>query len=303
MSGDIAPGRALLARFRRRAKPQAEGHGVRQIRRAEAFGRRPFDWSRRAFVSMAVNISAYLATMALVAWLIVQGTNSFGYRWQWYRVPRFIVREIDGEWYAGPLLRGLGVTIEIASLALVFAMIFGLIGAALRLSKSVVGRAIGTAYVEIVRNMPLLIQMYLFYFVIAQILGLDRYPAAVWCLATFQGAYLTEVFRAGISAVSRGQWEAASSLGLRWGLTFRKIVLPQALRMVIPPLTNQSISLVKQSAIVSVIAVFDLTTEGRNIIADTFMTFEIWLTVAAIYLCITTAMSITAGRIQSVLRT
>ena len=150
--------------------------------------------------------------------------------------------------------------------------------------------------------MPLLIQMYLFYFVLAQIFMIDRFPAAVWCLATFQGAYLTEIFRAGIQSVSRGQWEASLSLGMRSAATFWKIILPQAVRLVIPPLTNQAISLVKQSAIVSVIAVFDLATEGRNVIADTFMTFEIWLTVAFIYLCITTLMSIAAGRIEALVR-
>lgn len=268
----------------------------------EEFGRRKFSWTLRETRYVAVNVIAYLATIFAIGWLAVRGAQSFGYNWQWYRVPNFMFRVIDGEIYPGPLMRGLMVTLEVSAYSLVLAIIFGLVGAVLRLSPSRVGSFIGMLYVETIRNMPLLIQMYLFYFVLAQILKIDRFPAAVWCLATFQGAYLTEIFRAGIQSVPRGQWEAALSLGLRSGVTFWKIILPQAVRLVIPPLTNQSISLVKQSAIVSVIAVFDLATEGRNVIADTFMTFEIWLTVAFIYLCITTMMSLTAGRIEALVR-
>jgi polar amino acid transport system permease protein len=283
-----------------------KGGGTRpnRIRRMspEEFGRRKFAWTLRETRYVAVNVIAYLATIFTIGWLAVRGAQSFGYNWQWYRVPAFLFRVIDGEIYPGPLMRGVMVTLEVSAYSLVLAIIFGLIGAVLRLSPSRVGSFIGMLYVETIRNMPLLIQMYLFYFVLAQILKIDRFPAAVWCLATFQGAYLTEIFRAGIQSVPRGQWEAALSLGLRNGITFWKIILPQAVRLVIPPLTNQSISLVKQSAIVSVIAVFDLATEGRNVIADTFMTFEIWLTVAFIYLCITTLMSLTAGRIEALVR-
>ena len=283
-----------------------KGDGAKQsrIRKSspEEFGRRKLSWTIPDARYVAFNVAAYLATIFFIGWLLVRGAQSFGYNWQWYRVPAYLFRFIDGEIYPGPLVRGLMVTLEVSVYSLALAVLLGLLGAVLRLSHSRVGTLVGMLYVETIRNMPLLIQMYLFYFVLAQILMIDRFPAAVWCLATFQGAYLTEIFRAGIQSVPRGQWEASLSLGMRSAATFWKIILPQAVRLVIPPLTNQAISLVKQSAIVSVIAVFDLATEGRNVIADTFMTFEIWLTVAFIYFCITTLMSIAAGRIEALVR-
>jgi polar amino acid transport system permease protein len=105
---------------------------------------------------------------------------------------------------------------------------------------------------------------------------------------------MSEAMRGAVMAVPRGQWESAAALGLKEGATYRTVVLPQALRLALPALTGRAVSLVKASAIVSVIAVFDLTTEGRNIISDTFMTFEIWLVVAALYLLITTPLSFAA---------
>ncbi|MCB1806535.1 MAG: ABC transporter permease subunit, partial [Candidatus Competibacteraceae bacterium] len=97
---------------------------------------------------------------------------------------------------------------------------------------------------------------------------------------------------------ARGQWEASSSIGLGRLQTYRYIVLPQAVPLMLPPLTSLVINLIKNSAIVSVIAVFDLTTEGRNIIADTFMSFEIWLTVAAMYLVLTVTLSVLVGLLE-----
>ncbi len=107
----------------------------------------------------------------------------------------------------------------------------------------------------------------------------------------FQGAYSAEIFRAGLQGIPRGQLEAAESLGLSQIDSYRFVVIPQMFRKIIPPLTNEAVSLVKNSSIVSIMAIFDLTTEGRNIVADTAMPFEVWFTVAAIYLCITLTLS------------
>jgi polar amino acid transport system permease protein len=180
----------------------------------------------------------------------------------------------------------------------VLTVVFGLVAAILRQSGSLVGGALVRIYVEVIRNTPLLVQLYLFYFVLSPILGIDRYWTGVLCLAVFEGAFAAEIFRAGIEAVSKGQWEAGRSLGLTTARLYRHIVLPQALRLVLPPLTGLSVSLVKHSAIVSVIAVFDLTNEGRNVIADTFLTFEIWLAVAAVYLVVTGTMSAAVGVLE-----
>ena len=175
--------------------------------------------------------------------------------------------------------------------------------ALLAMSHSIVGRAVARGYVELIRNTPLLVQIYLFYFVLAPILGIGRDMTGILALGLFEGAFAAEIIRAGIAAVPRGQWEAGESLGLSPWRVRRHIVLPQAARIVLPPLTSLAISLVKHSAIVSAIAIFDLTNEARNIIADTFLTFEIWLTIAGIYLLVTTTMSWCAALLERRLAT
>lgn len=229
--------------------------------------------------------------MALLAWAIVQGAASMTYVWQWHRVPQFLIRQVNGEYYLGALPRGLLVTLEISALAFILCVILGLVSAMLRLSASPVGRAVSRAYMESIRNTPLLVQIYLVYFVLGPILDIDRFAAGVLSLALFEGAFASEIFRAGILSIPRGQWEAAAAVGLSRAQTYRLVVLPQAVRIMLPPLTGLAVSLVKHSAIVSVIAIFELATEARNAISDTFLTFEIWLVTAAIYLIVTTTMS------------
>jgi polar amino acid transport system permease protein len=225
-----------------------------------------------------------------------------GYNWQWYRVPRYLFQVFEGELFLGPLLKGLIVTLEISALALVLTVGIGLGAALLRLSGSTAGRWLVTGYVEAIRNTPLLVQLYLVYFILAPIIGLDRFWAGVLCLAVFEGAFAAEIFRGGIMAVRRGQWEAAWALGLSRATAYRTIVIPQALRVILPPLAGLAVSLVKHSAIVSVIAIFDLTNEGRNVISDTFLTFEIWLTVAVLYLLVTVTLSLLVQALERRLR-
>jgi polar amino acid transport system permease protein len=110
-------------------------------------------------------------------------------------------------------------------------------------------------------------------------------------LSLFEGAYASEILRAGIVSIHRGQWEAAFSLGLNSYQTYRTIILPQAIRRILPPLSSQAISLIKDSALVSTIAIYDLTMQGQAIIAKTFLVFEVWFTVAAIYLAMTLMLS------------
>jgi polar amino acid transport system permease protein len=228
---------------------------------------------------------------ALLAWLIYLGATSMGYNWQWYRVPRYFYRVVDGELIWGPLVKGLLVTLQITLWSGILALAIGLATAILRLSRSASGYALATGYLELVRNTPLLVQMFLFYFVLAPIFGIERFWTGIICLAFFEAAFISEIIRGGILSVSRGQWEAASALGLDVSDVYRRVVLPQALPIMLPPLTSAIVNLIKNSAIVSTIAIFDLTTEGRNIIADTFMSFEIWFTVAGIYLVLTLSLS------------
>lgn len=233
----------------------------------------------------------FVLLLGLGAWGILIGAQAMPYRWQWHRVLPYLYKAYEGEIYLGPLPKGLGVTLVISAQGFLVALAAGLLAALLMLSNSAVGRTLSRCYVELIRNTPLLVQLYLFYFVLSPILGIGRQATGVLALGLFEGAFAAEIMRAGILAVPRGQTEAALSLGMKpWQVTFR-VVLPQAVRIVLPPLTSLSISLVKHSAVVSAIAIFDLTNEGRNAIADTYMTFEIWLTVAAMYLVVTTSMS------------
>ena len=235
---------------------------------------------------------AFLAVLIGLIGLIATGAGDLHYNWQWYRIPPYFYRIEHGAVYPGPLLRGLVVTLELTGWSLLLTIILGLAAALLQRSSSWAGHLVARVYVEIVRNTPLLVQLYLVYFILAPIMDLDRFVAAVLALAIFEGAFAAEIFRAGIEAIPRSQWEAGRALGLLPYAVYRCVILPQAIRLVLPPLTGLAISLIKHSALVSVIAVADLTTEGRNLIADTFMTFELWFTIAGMYLILTTSLSL-----------
>lgn len=236
-------------------------------------------------------IAQILILLVGIAWLLDSGAQAMGYSWQWERVPDYIAFYEDGRWWPAELMDGLVVTLQISAISLFFTLLFGLVTALLKLSNSAVGRALANLYIEVIRNTPLLVQIYILYFVIGPVIGLDRFSTAVLALALFQGAYTAEIFRGGLNSIEKGQFEAARSLGLSPFYTYFDVILPQLLQRTLPPLTNEVVSLIKNSSIVSVMAIFDLTTEGRNIVSETAMPFEIWFTVAAIYLFLTLSLS------------
>jgi len=252
--------------------------------------------------SPLIDVTKFLVLVVGVIWLMDRGTEQLGYNWQWYRIPKYIFQFHDGKLLFGPLMAGLMVTFRITAWSLVLAMIFGLVTAFFRLSNSFFARVVARGYLELIRNTPLLVQIFFLYFVLAPILDLSRFLAAVLALSLFEGAYASEIFRAGIVSIHKGQWEAAYSLGLSTFDAYRCIILPQAIRRILPPLTSQAISLIKDSALVSTIAIYDLTMEGRAVVADTFLTFEIWFTIAAMYLIITVAMSLVVNIMENRLR-
>ena len=252
--------------------------------------------------SPLINVTLFLAMVVGLIGLIGRGTEQLGYNWQWYQIPKYIFQFQDGKFQFGLLIEGLMVTFRITAWSLVLAMVLGLVTALLRLSDSFIARIVARGYLELIRNTPLLVQIFFLYFVLAPIFGFSRFFAAVLALSLFEGAYVSEIFRAGIVSIHRGQWEAAYSLGLNAYHQYRYIVLPQAIRRILPPLTSQAISLIKDSALVSTIAVYDLTMQGRAIIADTFLTFEIWFTIAAIYLIITVALSLVVNIMENRLK-
>ena len=231
-------------------------------------------------------------------WLLLRGAAEMHYVWQWHRVPQYLYKVIDGELIFGPLIDGLLVTLEISVYSIVLGLLIGLVTAFLRLSDSYSGKLLATVYLELVRNTPLLIQLFVFYFVLGPIFEIDRFWVAVLCISFFEGSFAAEIIRGGILSVPRGQTEAGASLGLSRAAIYRYVTLPQALPIILPPLAGILVNLIKHSAIVSVIAVFDLTTSGLDIISETFMAFEIWITVAAIYLLITISLSVVISRFE-----
>lgn len=244
------------------------------------------------------DIGQFLLLLALLVYFFNRSVQDMGYHWQWYQIPRYLYVWDDSGFVAGPLLYGLGVTLKISAISLGFAFAIGLLTALLRLSSSVPGKVVARLYLEISRNTPLLIQLFFLYFVMGPILGLDRFWAAVLALSLFEGAYASEILRSGIMSVEKGQWEASHSLGLSYKDAYRFIVLPQAVRRVLPPLASQAISLIKDSALVSTIAVYDLTMEAQALISETFLTFELWFTVALMYLIITLSLSILVSYLE-----
>ncbi|MGQ0587622.1 MAG: ABC transporter permease subunit [Gammaproteobacteria bacterium] len=201
-------------------------------------------------------------------------------------------------WAPGPLLVGLWITLKISAASLVFSLGLGLVAGLGRVSSNPAARNLAATYVEIIRGTPLLVQIFIFYFFIGTVLELSPFTAGVAALAVFTGAYVAEIVRAGIEAVPRGQMEAARSLGMSYAQAMRFVVLPQALRRTLPPLAGQFISLVKDSSLVSVIAITDLTKAGREVVSSTFTPFEVWFTVALMYLALTGSLSLLVRRLE-----
>ena len=248
------------------------------------------------------DIGKFIFLISAIIFFMIRSSENMGYNWQWYRVPQYIFFFESGQFIPGPLLKGLGVTLKITGISLILAFTFGLTTAFLRLSDSFIGRITARLYIEIIRNTPLLVQLFFIYFVIGPILDISRFTSAVLALSLFEGAYASEIFRAGIVSIHQGQWEGSYSLGLNTFQTYLHIILPQALRRILPPITSQAISLIKDSALVSTIAIYDLTMQGQAVISETFLTFELWFTIAGIYLLITIPLSVCVNFMEKYLR-
>ena len=201
-------------------------------------------------------------------------------------------------WAAGPLLWGLWTTLWLSLVSGVLGLLIGLATGLCRLSSNPTLRDLSTVYVELVRGTPLLVQIFIFYFFIGTVLNLSREFAGIAALSLFTGAYVAEIVRAGVQSIARGQGEAARSLGLSAGQSMRHVVLPQAFKRVLPPLAGQFISLVKDTSLVSVIAITELLKSGREVITTSFSPFEILFCVAALYLMINLPLSKIASRLE-----
>jgi len=243
------------------------------------------------------------------------------YKWNWSVIGQYIIRfDESGNAVAGILLKGLFTTLKLSLWAGILASFLGLIMGLARISENFFLNRFSSTYVNFVRNIPSIVFIFIFYyFFSSQVLAYfdiensisslsdsgkylmellfcraGHFPvfiSAVLTLAIYEGAYMTEIVRAGIESVEKGQWEAADSLGFSKYQRMRLIIFPQAFRRIIPSVAGQLISVIKDSAIVSVISVQDLTFQGMELMASTYRTFEIWITITIMYFIITFSCS------------
>lgn len=198
------------------------------------------------------------------------------------------------------LMSGLGMTIKMAIFALIIASIAGIIFGLMSISKSKILRGISIVYIYIVRGTPLMIQAMFVYLGLGQALNVrfDPVVAGIVILGFNSGAYLSEIFRGGIEAVDKGQMEAARSLGLSKTKAMTKVVLPQAIKIMIPSILNQFIIAIKDTSILSVIGIRELMQSGQIIVGTTFKAFEIYGIVAMMYLIVITILTLISKQVE-----
>jgi len=199
---------------------------------------------------------------------------------------------------AGILIEGLIVTLKLSIISLFFAIIIGLVAALMRISVNPFSKNLALLYIELIRGTPLLVQIFIVYFFIGTVFDLERFTAGIIALSVFSGAYVAEIIRSGIQSISVGQMEAARSLGMNYPQAMAYVVLPQAFKRTLPPMAGQLINLIKDSSLVSVISITDLTKAGREAVSGSFATFEVWFAVAALYLILTSSLSWGVQRIE-----
>jgi len=271
---------------------------------------------------------AALVSAVVFVWLRIEGT--LNYTWRWHIIPNYILRfdEEEGRWVANLLLQGVITTIRISLYASVLALILGVILGIARCSKNLAVRMLARTYLELLRNIPPVVVIFIFFFFLSEQLvaafaiedwaraiarqeengvwefffgDMRRFPSlisGVIVLALFESAFVGEIVRAGIQSIGKGQHEAAQSIGLNKFDQMRFVVLPQALRKVVPPMANQFISLIKDSSIISLISVQELTFKTVELVASTRAIFEAWITTAVFYFIICFSLSLLFRRLE-----
>jgi polar amino acid transport system permease protein len=276
-----------------------------------------------------------LACIILVAlgYAVYRTNTHLHYKWDWKSVPQYLLRfdEDSGRWVPNVLLLGLYNTIRLSVWGTVLATLIGTIMGLCRVSHSLFSRLIGRTYVELIRNIPPLVLIFIFYYFLSgqliSALGIDSFlsfrsqgfqsavalflappsmfsafVSALITLAIFEGAYITEIVRAGIESIEKGTWEAAYTLGLSRWQQMRYVILPLATQRILPPLAGQFISTIKDSAIVSVISIPELTFQGMELMSATYLIFEVWIVITSLYLILTLSLSLAIERWEIYLR-
>ncbi|MGB1861076.1 MAG: amino acid ABC transporter permease, partial [Arenicellales bacterium] len=265
----------------------------------------------------------------LVAYIIYKVDTVMIYNWHWGFLWEYILRWDEEQQAYAPnlLLKGLATTFRLVIWSMLLASIIGIVMGIMRTSSRIFFRTVSRLYVEFIRNMPPVVFIFVFFFFISSqfvpLLGIDELSvnaspetialleillgppelfanviSGILCLALFEGAYITEIIRAGIQAIDKGQTEAGQSIGLTRFQTLRWVIFPQAVQKVIPPLTGQFITLIKDSSIVSLISIQELTFLAQEVAYSTQYVFEIWLFVAGVYFCICYSLALLFAKLE-----
>ncbi len=182
---------------------------------------------------------------------------------------------------------GLAATFGVTVTSIAFSLVIGLFAGLGRISHSKPLNLIATVYVEVIRGIPLLVQLFYIYYALGPLLKLKGPAAAILAMSVCYGAYMGEIFRAGIQAIPKGQMEAALALGMSRAMAMRRVIIPQTIRVILPPIGNEFIALLKDSSLVSILAVSDLLRRGREYASTSFRYFESYTVIALIYLVMT----------------
>lgn len=280
-----------------------------------------------------LDIIMAVALLAGGVYLFYRITIGLHYQWNWSTIPQYLFRydQESKSWLPNALAYGLLTTIKLSIWSTVLAIFIGTAMGLCRVGRSLFKRLIGRTYVELIRNLPPLVLIFIFYFFLGDqvmsVLGVNGFiescsertcsvltflfappplfspfMSALITLGLFEGAYITEIVRAGIQAIERGQWEASYALGFTRLQLMRHIVFPQAMPRILPQLAGQFISTIKDSAIVSVISIQELTFQGMELMSATYLTFEIWITITGLYLMLTLSLSLIVERFEIYLR-
>ena len=284
---------------------------------------------KRLRLKHVVDAVVIVGAIALVAYLIRQVETVMVYKWHWSFLPEYIMRwdEETQSYEPNLLLKGLAMTFRLAIWSMVLASLLGVVMGIMRTSRRLFPRMVSRLFVETVRNMPPVVFIFVFYFFISSqlvpLFGIDELStkaspetlqilvillgppelfsniiSGIICLAIFEAAYITEIVRAGIQSIGKGQVEAGEAVGLTRYQVMRWVILPQAIQRVIPPLAGQFITLIKDSSIVSLISIQELTFLAQEVAYSTQYVFEIWLFVAAVYFCICYALAFVFSRLE-----
>jgi polar amino acid transport system permease protein len=280
-----------------------------------------------------IDLFLSLLLLAAAIYTVYKIHIGFSYKWNWGAIPQYFLRyDADiNTWVPNVLLQGFFTTIRLSIWATIFATLIGVAMGLFRVSRSLFRRLIGGTYVELIRNLPPLVIIFIFYFFVGDqilpLLGVEEFIrnssqgtqtvftvlfapptlftaflSALITLSIFEGAYITEIVRAGIQSIEKGQWEASSALGFSRWQQMRYVVLPQAVQRILPPLASQFISTIKDPAIVSVISIQELTFQAMELMASTYLTFEIWITITIMYLMLTLSCSLAVERLERYMR-